>query len=226
MVFKRKRAPARAGMRKRRRFGVRRVPRPLRSLQTRPAVLNVKRVYYSGFWTFGTGTTDGFWRYAVYNLAQLPNVSEYQALFDEYKINAIKVTFRPRYDNVASDSAAGGTPQAYAHYFIDPASTVTPSGTYSQANLNTFLENSGVRTATLNRPFSVYFKPKVQTLASSTAATPVAAVQKGTWMKTSEPAVLYRGFHIYLQQNAMYTTNGNISLDMFVTYYMTFKNLK
>lgn len=224
MVARVRKVPVRRpAVMRRRRIIRRRVPRPIKPVSS---VLNFKRTWYAGAWTFGTGTTDGFWRYAMYSFSQLPNYAEYQSLFDEYKINAIKVTFRPRYDNVASDSAAGGTPQAYAHYFVDPGSTLVPSGSYNAANLNVFLENSGVRTATLNAPFSIYFKPKIQTLAAASVTTPAAQVQKGTWMKTSEVGIQYRGFHLFIQQNAMGNTNGNISLDMFVTYYASCKNLK
>lgn len=226
MAFKRKRnVPGRAGMRKRRRAVRGRVPRGIRMF-SRANVLSAVRTFYAGNWTFGTVTTNDFWRYGQYTLASLPSVSEFTSLFDEYKINAIKVTFRPRYDTISPQDLviASPQPQAYAHYIVDPGSTVIPAGTYTSTTLNTFLENSGVKTVTLNKPFSIYWKPKVsaQLLGGGTGS----EVIKGGWVKTSDTAVTYRGYHMFLQQNNFTTTGGAVQLDIFVTYYMIFKNMR
>lgn len=208
-----------------RRRGQRRrlVPRTLRAA-IRP--LHIKRTYYNGSWTWGNAATSDFWRYYAFTTAQINNFAEIANVFDEYRINGIKVTFRPRYDSVTNPSAAGTLtqPQAYAHILVDPASTLLPSGTYGSTSLNTFLENQGVRTKTLNRPFSVYFKPKVQDqlLGGGTAT----RVVKPTYLKTTETGVDHRGFHIYLQQNAFATGNTNIVLDVFFTFYLSLRNLK
>lgn len=188
--------------------------------------LHIKRTFYNGSWTFGTATTNDFWRYYAFTTAQINNFGEMAAVFDEYRINGIKVTFRPRYDSVDNLQTSGTLtqPQAYAHYLVDPASTLLPSGVYGSSSLNTFLENQGVRTRTLNRPFSIFFKPKVQdqVLGGSTASRTL----KPTWLKTTETGVDHRGFHIYLQQNAFSTGNTNIVLDIYFTFYMSLKNLK
>lgn len=135
-----------------------RVARPLRSSK----VMRMAKVCYASSWAFSTASTSGFWQYKVFTPNNsVQNWTEINQLFDEYKVNAIKVTFRPRYDSITGADNGAGTVQAYAHYVIDPASTTTPSGTYGAVSLNSFLEQSGVKTRTLNRPFSVYFRPKV-----------------------------------------------------------------
>lgn len=212
-------------MRKRRRLSMRPMRTSLRTFRA-ANVLSTSRTFYAGNWAFGTASVNDFWRYGAYTLGSLPSVNEYVALFDEYKINAIRVTFRPRYDTVSPQDLviASPQPQAYAHYFVDPGSTVIPAGTYTSANLNTFLESSGVKTVTLNKPFSIYWKPKVnaQLLGGGTGS----EVVKANWVKTSETAVSYRGYHMFLQQNNFTTTGGAVQLDIFVTYYMSFKNMK
>lgn len=191
-----------------------------------PGRLVIKRTAYGGNWTMGTATTSDFWRFETFNTSKINNFAEIAALFDEYKINAIKVTYRPKYDSVIATTGAGTTlvPQAYAHVLVDPGSTLAPTGLYTTANLNTFLENQGVRTKTLNKPFSIYFRPKMsdQVLGGGTAS----RVIPSKFVKTSETAVDFRGYHIFLQQNNMGNTNTQVSLDVFYTFYMTLKNPK
>lgn len=188
--------------------------------------INVKRTTFGGTWQFNSAATNDFWRYLDYDMTAFNNFAEFASVFDEYKVNAMKLTFRPAYDSVINPTTAGviAQPQAYAHYVVDPGATTIPSGTYTTANVNTFLEQGGVRTRTLNKPFSIYFKPKVlgQVLGSGTAAT----IEPVRWMRTSDTGPRYRGVHMFLQQNAMSTGNANVRLDVFITWYVTFRNVR
>lgn len=185
----------------------------------------IKRVRFQETWIMGTATTGDFWRYYTWTTSNFNNFAELASVFDEYKVCALKYTFRPAYDGV--DLSAVVAPQtygatAYAHVCIDPSSNLIPSGTYTAANMNTFMENQGVRTYKLERPFSVYFKPKVsdQLFGGSTASRTV----KSGYLKTGETAVQHRGFHIFLQQNSMNNINTAIKLDVFITAYCIFRN--
>lgn len=192
-----------------------------------PAKLAVKRTFYLENWTWNTTTTAGFWRYNSFTLSQLPNVVEFTGLFDEYKICAIKVQYRPSYDSVPSDAPALNVntgPQSYAHMYVDPASTVLPSGLYNSGTLNSFLESDKVRSVNTNRVFSVYFRPKIRDGVQGTG--PNAEIRRSKWIRTNETGAVHSGFHIFLQQNNFSTTNVRISLDVFVTFYMMFKNLR
>lgn len=188
--------------------------------------LQMTRTNFVGTWSFATTTTNDFWRYFTFSAANIGNFTDMSNLFDEYRINAIKVTFRPRYDSVIATLGGGLTTlsQAYAHVIVDPASTLLPSGVYAATTLNTFLENQGVKTYTLNRPFSIYLKPKVQdSLQGGGTSTRVISP---SFVKTSETGVDHRGFHMYLQQNAFATDNTQIKLDMYYTFYLTLRNTK
>lgn len=210
-VYKKKRSTRRKSMM------VRRVPRPMASS------LVTKRINYIGNWTFSSALTSGFWRYFSVTMANYNNFAEMAAVFDEYKVNAIKLTLRPRYDSVEASSTAT-FPQAYVHYIIDPGTTLAPSGTYASGTLNTFLENDGVKTRTLNRPVSIYFRPKVsdQVFGGGTAS----RVVNGGWIKTTETAVDFRGIHIFLQGNNFTNVGTQCQLDQFVTFYCSFRNPK
>lgn len=220
-VMKRSRGRPREDAKRRRWTKKQRVPRSIV-----PAKLFAKRTFYNGNWTFNTVTVDGYWRNYSFTFSQLPNVVEYTALFDEYKINAIKVTFRPAYDSVPSDAPALNVntgPQSYAHIFVDPAA-VNPSGIYGAATLNSFLENDGVKTYDTNKPFSVYFKPMIRDQVQGTG--PNAEIRRSKYIRTTETGAVHTGFNMFLQQNNLSTNNTRISLDIFVTFYMTLKNLR
>lgn len=185
----------------------------------------MKRTLYDTSWIFSTGSTNGFWRYQTFTAGTaINNFAELAAVFDEYKILKIKQTFRPRYDNVAVPTGAGSIvqPQAYAHVVLDPQTTLsTPTGVYSVGTVNTFLEQGGVRTYTLNKPFSVYFTPMCSS-ATGSGGTMV----RSPWLKTTNTGEQFRGFHCMLQQNNMDVTNTNIILDSFITVYFKCRGLK
>lgn len=198
------------------------VMRKATGLQLQPR-LSCKRMTYQTVWTFSTAALGGYWQYYTFNATNIGNFAEFANVFDEYKINAVKYTFRPRYDSVDANSATT-LPQATMHYFVDQASTVVPTGVYSSATLNTFLENSGVKSRTLNRPVSIYYKP----MASDqlTGGSTVSRVFKPGWIKTDNTTISFRGFHAFLQLNNFATANANVQLDIFITFYMSFRNLK
>lgn len=216
-----RRAIARPRKKQRRVYGrVARVPRYLTQNK-----LVTKRTFYATNWTFSNATVAGYWQYFQFDLSVVPNLVEWTGLFDEYKINAIKLTFRPRYDSVDVGNAAAATslPQAYLHYTVDPGNNAVPSGIYNSATLNSFLEHSGVKTRTLNRPVSIYFKPKILTEASGNIG---GLVRNPGFIRTSNSNVAHRGVHVFLQQNNFATSNNQIALDVFYTYYITLRNMR
>lgn len=198
------------------------ISRPVRALSQ--GVCNMKRTVYQGSWQFNTVSTDGFWRYLTFTpLTATSDWSDIQRLFDEYKINGVKFTFRPRYDGVDANPTTLSLPTSYAHYCVDPGSTYVPSGLYTANNLNIFLQNDKVKTRSLQKPFSIYFKPKV-TDSVSGGSTAARAVNPG-WIRTTEDTVSFRGAHVFLQENNM-TANTNLFLDIFITLYMQVRNLR
>lgn len=192
--------------------------------------LNVKRTFCLSDWTFNTASTSGFWNYYTYTLGDLPSYAEFASVFDEYRIRAIKVTFRPQVDGVVGvnlDQATATTAQnavEWLHTCVDPMSTVIPSGTYTTSNLNSFLENSNVRSRRANKALSVYFRP-IMVDGVSGSGTAAARVSNRTWIRTSETAAVYRGFHAYRQVPNTAAVAG-FKLTPFVTYYLQFRNCR
>lgn len=180
-----------------------------------------KRVLYNGSWTFSTASTAGFWRYNAITTGQINNFTELAALFDEYKICGVKFTYRPRYDNVDAASATT-SPQGYALINIDPTSEIVVTGAYSAATENGFLEQAvNVRTKSLSRPFSIYYRPKI-----SDTVTSGNAYQNAPWLSVTSTATLHRGFHMFLHVNNLSTSSTNLVLDEFITVYVRMRGRK
>lgn len=188
--------------------------------------LSVKRKVFLTSWVWGTTTTGDFWRYQTILASNMPNFTEYSSLFDTYKINGIKYTYCPRYTSTNAEAAgATGSPQAYAHYIVDPDSTILPAGVYGSATLNTLMENTNVKTRPLNKSFSIYYKPRVlqQLFGGGTAS----FTRPSPYIRTSDANIDHRGHHMYINQNNFSASaNANIILDVYVTFYVTFKNIR
>lgn len=201
----------------------------MRKASSKPTLL--KRTFCLETWTPSTVTTGDFWKYYQFTFGSLPSSAELSAIWDQVKINRIKVTFRPRYDsfngNDTTDTTAPGvTAQGGTnlHVIVDPRSNMTPTGTYTRTTLNTFLENGSVRSYTGTKPFSFMFTPVVGTNLSGSAST-FAQFYKAPYHDAALGNVTHRGFHIFAQDTNL-TGVFNQSFDVFVTYYMSFRGTR
>lgn len=204
---------------------VRRVPRPIK--QSMVPSMNVTRTWWSANWSPNTTTTAGFWRYLTLTLSQMPAYTEYTALFDSYRINTIKYTFRPKYDSFAGNDTTDTTLPGVTnqggedvHVVIDPKSAVTPGGTYTSANLNSFLENGMVRTYRGTRPFS--FTIKYPCFVDDVNNTSSIAFLKTRFLSTLSPGLVLQGAHVFIQDTNLTGVFGN-TYDIFITANVTFK---
>jgi len=222
-MVKRRSPTARSGPAKRRRTST---YRPRRRPRMPTYAMRTVKTTYQGTWTFSSAATSGFWKYYEAQAIQMSEFSEFATIFDEYKITNLKYTFRPRYDSTDAINVSAGTsvPLCYAHVIKDPASTRIPNGVYSATTINQFLENGSVKSYTLTKPMSVSFRPKIltQDFGGGTASTATAS----RWIRTTEDAVPHRGFHMFLQNNALTASNASITLDVFVTYTIMFRGAR
>lgn len=196
-----------------------RVPRSLRM----PAhVMKFKRKFWWFNWSLSTASTAGFWRYLSIALSDMPNNTEITNLFDQFKITGVRYELHPRYDGFSGNDTMdvtlpNVTNQAgnVVHVINDPKSTLTPTGTYTTGNLNSFMEQGKVRTHRGNRPIIIYHKPNiVQTTTSGTRQIPAP------WSQTSSSTTLvHSGAHVFLQDANMTGVSGQ-NYDVFVTLYI------
>lgn len=192
---------------------MKRVPRQI----VRSSVANFKRTLYYSNWSFSTASTSGFYRLFSPSFGDLPNVSEYTALFDQYKVNAIKITFLPKFGSTdAGTVATPGQDQAYIHYYVDPYSVVGPTGTYGTTSFSAFLEagNNNVKSKKLDKPVSVYFKPKIADQGISGQYKFI----KCPWLSSSSTTTSFRQVFAYIT-DANFAAQTTVSVDVMMTYY-------
>lgn len=203
-----------------------RVPKSMPARSMTGVKINVKRMFYSGTWVWGTATTGDFWKAFEPTVANgFNNFSEFAAVFDRYKVNAIKVTFRPRFDTVAAP-VTGATPltvvKPYMCIVKDPFTTLVPSGLYTSANLNTLLENGG-RVYDADRTVSVYYRPYISVPTNTGSG---QWYKRAPYLRTNDVTTPMRGFQAFAYQNNFSNIATDLVWDVFVTMYVTFKDLK
>lgn len=188
--------------------------------------ISIKRLFYRETWTFSTTSVGDFWRY--YQPTVNPafnNFPEFAAVFDQYKVNGVKITFRPRMDQVDGSSTTLTGPMPNLVTVIDPYSTLTPAGTYGAGTLNLLLEQSNAKVHKGDEVVDVYWKPKIQ-IPTNVGSGVTYVDSSKMWLNCTSDLVPMRGFHVMIQNNAFSTTAPNVIYDVYFTWYITFRNLK
>ena len=187
--------------------------------------VDVKRTFLFGSWQFGTASTADYWRYIEYTLTSgFQNAAEFAAVFDEYRVNNIRVDFMPRFDNVAAP-VTGATPLTVVKprmaCIVDGESTQTPSGPYSAGTLNNMLEN-GATIHDATKTVTMYCKPSVALATSSGGV----VFKKSPWLRTFDLNIQHRIGHVMAFQQGFSSVATDVQWDIFITMYVSFKNLK
>lgn len=227
MVLGKRKRPMMTRRRVRRKLMPKRVPRAIAPAQT--GIMRFKRKFYLSNFQPSTVAVGNFWVKLSYTLAQIQGFGDITALFDQYKINAFKLQLIPRFDSFSGENTTdttlpGITNQSgtYVHVAYDPYSTTAPSGTYTSATLNTFMEQGRIKTYAGNRPINIYWKP---TILGQYGNSYSDMYVPSRWLPTTQTGIAHWGPQIFYADNALNGTFGN-SFDLYLTVYATVRNLK
>lgn len=199
----------------------------------REGVLNIKRKFHFGLWQPNTTSVNGYWRPLYLALNQVPNYTELTALFDQFKISAIKYTLMPNYTAAdANQVYTGGNilnkPQMAICY--DKYSTQTVAGSYSQSTWNIFAEQGKVKLVKDPlSPVHIYVtRPTVNKWEASTGASGLTDLKPAGFMRTDNfNAVNHYGPQVFISDPNFSGNNlAPYSWDIYVTVYMQFRNQK
>lgn len=199
---------------RKRRVMRRRVFRPRRGLR------NVRRPYYykqmlkAASLSFPAGAappTPGI-GYS-FNIASLPNVATFAALYDEYRIAAVKV----RFVSLSSQTVPGNVCGVMYHALDYDDAAVPTIG--SITSLQT------CKATPSNRSFVRYFKPKVQTATFVGAGSAVTGSPHRGWINftSTGQTVLHYGLKVFMDYPSLTTNSQDYSI--IVTYYLAFRNV-
>lgn len=161
-------------------------------------------------------TALGVKRTLSFGLSDLPNYTEFTNLFDQYKINAIKLTFIPRFTGADINplGTALAVPRIWSVIDYDDASTLTDQ--------NDAYQYQNCKTHMMHKPFSIYLKPKVAAeVYQSTIATGYGA--KRMYIDCSVPSVPHYGVKLYVEPTPY---DGQFTVSVIAKFYLSMKQVR
>lgn len=161
-------------------------------------------------------------------LSQLPNVAEFQALYDVYKILMVAVSIIPAFNTQIPANTLESFPGLHSVLDYNDSTSLTPSPTAFQTNLDEIVQYSTYRYTRGGRLHKRVIKPRVQESVQSTtgggALTTVSGIEGSRrWIDTEQSDVRHYGITVMSDQLAAEAT---IKWTTKVTYYLAFKNTK
>lgn len=209
MVFRRRaaRRPTRRPRKNFRRYKRTRVARPLARLN----VHHFKRTFQpSSINNLSAGATAG--TYAP-QFTNLPNATEFTALFDEYRINKMVVKFVPNYtgSDMNPNATFNSLPNIYSIIDYDDAST--------PANLDELLQYPNMRMTRSNQIHTRVFTPKVSLDVNGVAGTAAKAKQ---WLDCNQTTIPHYGMKYWIDAAGVSTGTYRI----FITMYFSCRGVR
>lgn len=147
----------------------------------------------------------------TYELNDLPNYTEFTALYDTYKICGIKVKFV--YDRNSATSQSSLTTNTIPNLL-----TVYDYNGNSITDENGMLQYPTFKIARMDKPITRYFRP-VQTVDSSNPN-----YVKSRWNSTAEPDIVHRGLVACISNPGAVGDLGIVSI--YATFYLAMKTPK
>lgn len=184
---------------------------------------------------FSTGnggvTITTYYAGSIYfSLDQLPDYTEFTALFDRYKIAGVKVVFRSFNISSLSDvqGQANGQLGGVIHYITDYDDAAVP--TASDVGVQALREHENYRTASIFNSRGLFLKryvrPRIALAAYAGAFTSYANV-KPMWIDAASPSVQHYGLKFIVEllaSQANFTQNFNFTVEC--TYYVMCKDVR
>jgi len=157
--------------------------RTLSRVQNSNLVQITRNVDY-GFYNMGTAGTDGLYGLS-FKLSDAPSYTQFTALFDEYRITAIKLYWLPCFSVNTTAAAELTVPQLISAIDYDDAST---PGSANVINAFDTLRVHGM----LNKMYTRTLKPTVA-LATYTTSFVGYAQRQDQWIDCNSPATTHYG---------------------------------
>lgn len=143
-----------------------------------------------------------------FSLSDLPNYTEFTNLYDNYKINAVKVNFYPKITESVSTGSVNN-PDATVRFLsvIDYNDSTPPLSVQELRDYKT------CKASSILRPKSRYiYKPKIVDSSSTV---------RSAWIATSSPSTNWFGLKVAIDPTTTAMTFG-----IEAKYYCSFKNVK
>lgn len=212
--------PRRRQYRRRRPMRRRRPNRKVAIRRRQPRLYNFKRSCELKNITTVALVTPTEFQY-TFRLSDLPGVSEFTALFDQYRIKGVRITFYPPVN--VSFSSTGQAPLPIGEFYtaIDYDDGTVPTG------LDDLQQYQTLRRTYFNRPHTRYLRPlAIQSGVYQTGvSTGFRSLPSSTWFDCGYPDVSYYGI-----KGAYAISQSNLQTAVLVrctaTYYLQFRKVR
>lgn len=203
-----------------RRYRRRRLMRKRMRIRKSPRVHLYKRKMYLR----QTISTSNVYGSMVFYLSLLPNYAEFTALYDLYRISAVKVTIVPSIvTNTVGASGTGGSISAVTYNLPMVYTAIDYNDTSNPASFDELMEYENCKITRGNQIHSRYFKPCYQSQLYESLSTTGYQAKRGGWIATIDSEVP----HYSLKWGIEVPTNSSSPFYTFyVTYYLKFRSVK
>lgn len=206
--------------------------RPKYRLRSYPSWFKPKRkTYITGKKTFNVKRTVLLSPYNLsdqrvygalsFNLSQLPNYTEFTALFDQYRINKIKVTMYPHADN-------SQTPVNATNDFIPLIAFCTDTDdSTAPASVDELNQRSNVRYTKFNKPISIWIKPHVDTEIYRSAVTTGYGNIANAWIDSASSDIPHYGLKWAIMGDSETGLGANsiMKYEIVLQFYCSFRGV-
>lgn len=162
-----------------------------------------------------SGTLDSLDSYA-FQLNDVPGISEFIRLFDQYKLKAVKITFIPQQTENISLSTVNNAWGSQRFFSVIDYNDVNLLGSIDEAR-----EYSTCKWTKVLRSHSRYI-PNPQVLSSDNTN---AVYSWSPWLNTANTDVRYAGLKVAIE-NTFSTVSTSMLYNIEAKYYMVFRNVK
>lgn len=185
--------------------------------------------YVSNTAAAGLGLSYGTFVYEM-SLNNIPNVTEFSNLFDQYKIHKVVlkiVSYQTSSTVAPSDGTVGGLTGGFFHYAIDHDDVSVPAA--SEVGVNTLRQYPSYKKRRIvqNRPTVIVIRPKVQTtMLGNLGGDAYGPARRNPWIDMGYLTVPHFGLKGVVE---MFNPNDNVSiipLYIETTYYFSCKGIR
>lgn len=161
------------------------------------------------------------WRTGAYsfNMVNIPSVTDFTTLYDQYKIKGIKFTLIPKYNSVdiGPNPTSGNIIQQTQVATVLDYDDINNPGT-----LDVLLQYQSLKITRGGKTHSRYFKPSQLTNVYRGALVPDGhSVSKAKWNDMAYLDIVHYGVKWAIQENASVPLNFDVKID----YYLAMKNV-
>lgn len=181
-----------------------------------------RMVKFSDIAISGTWSCPGYY----FTLSQLPSYTEFTNLFEQYRINAVKLTFQPYYNSMDTEGQIANAAAGIAYNNIPRLYTlVDKDGAITATTENGMLEYASARfIRNPMKSFSVYVKSPCVQIGTANSLSIVGGAPKGkVWLDCDNYNIQHWGCAVGGLMPAPSSAFNTIGYSVVAKFYMQFR---